>query len=91
MSSTYGHKKTVYCPVDGCKFHSRTLISFAYYSGRKRGDMNRFQNESKLCPLHRCDLVEMWDKYKLITGSVSSLYGSDFIKDFNNVYKKNTK
>ena len=50
-----GHKKTMYCPIKGCKYTSRTFISLFFNSKKEK---NRYCNESTKCPLHRTELVD---------------------------------
>lgn len=50
-----GHKKTMCCPVKGCKYTSRRFLSMFFKSDKAK---NRYSNESTKCPLHQRDLVD---------------------------------
>lgn len=47
-----GHKKTLLCPINGCKYHSRKFVSIS-------DDKNRLSNSSTKCPIHQVLLVDV--------------------------------
>ena len=54
MSNHRGHKKTMNCPIKGCIYTSRALVSGADFPTPKQ---DKWMNESKHCPVHQKELV----------------------------------
>lgn len=47
-----GHKTTLVCPIDGCKYHSRRFLITSE-------NKNNSSNSSTKCPIHQKDLVSI--------------------------------
>lgn len=51
----YRHKKTMCCPIDDCNYTSRHWIVSQW-------DENKKSHHSKMCPIHRVELIEWHQK-----------------------------
>lgn len=55
-NSGQGHKKTVSCPQEGCKYKSRHFVKTSFSSSNIK-KMNKMSSHSKLCPIHQIELI----------------------------------